>query len=184
MKTSSQPMVTTLVFGVLCGLATVLFLSASRWSLFQDDLFEGMIWVYLAIYGWLLTRWSKISFFSILFPLALPLLLLFFKVPLSLFFVFSLFILSWVRSGLCFPGKLLGRFGLELSICFGGAALIRFLSPHSSLSWGLGVWLFFLIQSLYFLSRTRPHNNFEEGPAADPFEKARRKAEEILGLEK
>ncbi len=65
-------------------------------------------------------------------------------------------------------------------LTLGGGALIAVFSPRTPLSWALGVWMFFLIQSLYFV-----FFQFIEAPAAfkiaaDPFESARTEAEKII----
>jgi hypothetical protein len=61
----------------------------------------------------------------------------------------------------------------------GGGALVAYFAPYSPVTWGLGIWMFFLVQSLYFLVMTdsdtggKPMN-------ADAFDEARVRAEGIL----
>jgi hypothetical protein len=62
----------------------------------------------------------------------------------------------------------------------GGAALVASFFPHSTVAWALGVWMFFLVQSLYFVLTGDMGDGEEEDVVLDPFEKARRQAEEIL----
>ncbi len=182
MKTVAKPIRTTLIFGLICGLLMALFFSGMRRTFLYYPMFQGLIWTCLAAYGVLLARWSATPLSRVIFPLALPLILLAFNAPSDVFLLCCLFMLSWVRSGVCFPGKLLGSLGAELAICFGGAALIGFFEPRSALSWGLGVWLFFLVQSLYFMFQAGGDKTVEDEESADPFEAARRNAEEILGV--
>ncbi|MHC1728397.1 MAG: hypothetical protein AB9866_20740 [Syntrophobacteraceae bacterium] len=47
-------------------------------------------------------------------------------------------------------------------------------------AWALGVWMFFLVQSLYFVLTGNAGDLEEAETVPDPFEKARRQAEEIL----
>jgi len=56
---------------------------------------------------------------------------------------------------------------------------VAYFSPYSTLTWALGIWMFFLIQSLYFIFMTgiRPE---EKHVKEDAFEKARMRAEGIL----
>ena len=142
MNTTAKPMRTTLVFGMCCGLLAFFPTGAARWTSFSYVLFQGLIWTCLAVYGILLARWSETPFSRVVFPLALPLPLLLFHSPPQAFFLFCLLILSWVRSGTCFPNTLAAGLATELALCFGAAALVAFFSPRSALSWGLGIWLF------------------------------------------
>jgi hypothetical protein len=58
--------------------------------------------------------------------------------------------LAWIRSGICFPGPVLRRVAVELLTAAGGLALCALLRPPGVAGWALGVWLFFLVQALYF----------------------------------
>lgn len=42
------------------------------------------------------------------------------------------------------------------------------LAPHSTLSWALGIWLFFLIQTLFFVVFETGMRGSAAGPASDP----------------
>ena len=181
MNPAAKPMRTTLVFGLACGLLAFFLIGAARWTYFSHVLFQGLVWTCLAVYGILLARWSQTPLSRVVFPLALPLLLLLFHSPPQAFFLFCLVVLSWTRSGTCFPNTLAAGLATEIALCFGGAALVAFFCPRSALSWGLGIWLFFLVQSLFFLILARPGATFDESSGVDPFEQARRNAEEILG---
>lgn len=86
--------------------------------------------------------------------------------------------LSWLRSGVCFPGPVLPKAMAELALCLGGAALVAIFGPRTPLAWGLGVWLFFLVQSLYFVAQSDGRASRDHG--GDPFEAARRRAERLL----
>ncbi len=87
--------------------------------------------------------------------------------------------LSWLRSGVCFPGPMIPKAMAELALCLGGAALVAVFAPRTPLSWALGVWLFFLVQSLYFVGQS--DGRASRDPGGDPFEAARRRAERLLG---
>ncbi len=179
MSSSVKAILGTLVFGLVWGILMFLMASTPPWAFSRFHLFQWTLWICLAMYGVILARWSKTSLSSILLPMALPSLLLVLKSPPSMFYVSCLLMLSWMRSGICFQRTLLGSIGKELAICFGGVALMAFFSPRTALSWGLGIWLFFLWQSLYFLCGN-PFHEAEEEPLIDRFERARRRAEAIL----
>ena len=70
-------------------------------------------------------------------------------------------------------------FGAEIVLCLGGGAVVSYFAPQSMATWALGIWMFFLIQSLYFaLFRDIPKH--EEELEVDAFERARNQAETIL----
>jgi hypothetical protein len=115
--------------------------------------------------------------------MSLPLLLLFLSAfliePATAFLFTALAILSWIRSGICFKKKpLLKRLGAEGGLFLAGGLLVYGAIPGGTPTWALGVWLFFLIQALYFVLF-----EYHSGPfkiEADPFEKAKMAAEKIL----
>jgi hypothetical protein len=177
MKISPRPMLITIGYGLLCGL---LFgpLSAGLSHLFPWPVsFRLIVWVYLALYIFMLTRWKKASPLSITFPLLLLLMLVFWGDSDTTFLFFALGILSWIRSGVSVQGSLLKVLSIELLICVGGGALVAYFSPHSMLTWALAMWMFFLIQSLYFFFFGEIGETEVE---RDPFDQARGKVERIL----
>jgi len=56
---------------------------------------------------------------------------------------------------------------------------VAYLDPRTAVTWALGIWLFFLIQSLYFMIIDTAFENRPEEPP-DAFEQARMRAEGIL----
>lgn len=78
--------------------------------------------------------------------------------------------LAWIRSGICFPGSILRRMAAEFLTAAGGLALCALLRPPGVAGWGLGVWLFFLVQALYFADvdsiRVQPGSRRGRGMAA------------------
>ena len=93
---------------------------------------------------------------------------------------YPLAILSWVRSGLCFPGPP-GRVVVrEALICSGGGILVQALMTHNAVSGALGIWLFFLVQALFFVRFDTGNVDFAAEAAEDPFERARQRTEDLL----
>jgi hypothetical protein len=69
----------------------------------------------------------------------------------------------------------------EFVLSLGGGILGVFLAPHTQVGWALGIWLFFLVQSLYFVSwEGRNAIEGEKQREVDPFERASRQVERIL----
>ena len=63
-----------------------------------------------------------------------------------------------------------------------GGALIAALPPGSAFGWTLSIWMFFLVQALYFVVFDITTIAAEEKIALeiDPFERASRRAADIL----
>jgi hypothetical protein len=61
----------------------------------------------------------------------------------------------------------------------GSALLVSGAVPGVTPVWALGVWLFFLIQALYFVL-FEYQSDFQNKIEVDPFEKAKMAAEKIL----
>jgi len=128
----------------------------------------------------MLTSWSKKSFISAVFPLLLALAAIFWVNSISAFLLIALGVFSWIRSGICYPRQFTRRFFAEIVLCLGGGALVAILTPLSVLSWALAVWLFFLVQALYFVLFEKDDHTAQEDIERDPFDQARTRAEKIL----
>jgi hypothetical protein len=180
MKITRRPMLTTILYGLLCGISFVPTVMVISSFLYWSTAFRLAIWLTLAGYLVVLTKWGRASLHSILFPLLLLLLLVFWGGTNGAFLLLALGVLSWVRSGICFQKGLLKALGAEFVLCLGGGALVAFFPPHSAVTWGLAVWMFFLVQSLYFVFFRDLGEAVEDRVELDPFELARTQAERIL----
>jgi hypothetical protein len=182
MKLLQRPVLTTLLFGLFCGISFIPLGLVLENTFSRPNAICLALWLFTAGYSILLCRWSRQK----LMPASYPVLFLFLTVFLvqstGAFFLLALAVISWVRSGLCFPQGRGIRFTVELFLCVAGGALITAFKPGSLLAWALGIWLFFLLQALYFAifdgsiaAWDRQHE-----PATDSFEQAFRRAEDIL----
>ncbi len=84
---------------------------------------------------------------------------------------------SLVRGRSVYGKKGAGLIFTESLICGGGAALVSFFEPSGIKAWAAAVWLFFLVQAVYFplfggLIKIKGHE--------DKFEAARQKAESLI----
>ena len=180
MKTKPKPVRTTVIFGLICGLILGYLNTVSNYDIYWLESTKLLIWLSLAGYGILLTRWSGTKIHSILFPLLILFIFTFWGVSVKFFLVFALGILSWIRSSICFQKSIFRALAAEFLICFGGIALVAFFDSHSAISWGLGIWMFFLVQALYFLFFS-DQSVFEESTIPlDQFKEAKMNAERIL----
>ncbi len=175
---------TTIVFGLICALffkpLQMMLSPFLPWPM----PFRISIWICIFLYGILLARWGRKNIAEAVFPALILLIFAFLKPPLNAFLLLSMGMLSWIRSGICFPGSFAKTAGIEMLVCFGGGFLINAFAPRTGLSWALAIWLFFLIQSLYFILTAKENQAFS-APAAPPdaFEQARKQAEKILSGE-
>jgi len=182
MRIRGRPLRTTVVFGLLAALAAVPLLAALGPWVPGPRALALAVWLCLAVYALLLARWARTGTPGILFPLLLLLLFALAGDSLPLFLLLAAAVLSWIRSGVCFPGRPLRAAVTELLLSLGGGALVLSFAPASPATWALGLWMFFLVQSLYFvLSGHAGEEEAGEDPmTADPFEQARAQAERIL----
>ena len=94
-------------------------------------------------------------------------------------FGLALLVFSWVRSGICFPRSALRSVLRELVLCGGGAAVIAIWGPSTPLAWALGIWLFSLLQALFFIL-FEPGEESRRAVAVDPFDRAAGRIEDLL----
>lgn len=176
----NKPIRTTLVFGLLSALGVfpVVLLLSSRygWPL----AFKVTLWADLAVYCILLARWSRTRLIAIVFPLLILLGAALWPAAHAGFLLLALGILSWVRSGICFKAPALRRITAEVIAVVGGAGLVAVWAPQSALAWALGVWLFYLVQALYFFVMPGLSNDTTQSGEQDPFETALQAAEKVL----
>ena len=175
-------MFTTIIYGLLAGMSFIPTVMVMSNLVHWTAAFRLAIWLVLAGYLVILTRWGRVSLLSIVFPLLLLLLLVFWGDTNSAFLLLALGVLSWVRSGICFQGGLLKTVATEAALCLGGGALVVSFTPHSTITWGVVVWMFFLIQSVYFVVFVDFGEEPEEQVELDPFHQARARAERILSV--
>jgi hypothetical protein len=165
-------MLATILFGLLCGVFFIPVSMVVGHIVYWPTAFRFAIWIYLALYGFLLTRWGKVSPLSIVFPLLILFFFVFWGDSNSAFLLLTLGILR----------PLAKTFAAELAVCLGGGSLVAYFAPYSTVTWAMGIWMFFLVQSLYFVL-VGDMDDEKEKLALDPFEQARRQAERLLSNE-
>ena len=179
MKTTSQPIRSTIIFGLVSGLVFIPISVGLGYVVFWPQALYLTLWINIFVYSILLTRWSGRRLNSIIFPLVPVFAIIFWVDSTFLFLMLMLSTFSWIRSGICFPEHAGRKAIAELALSLGTASLVITLMPASAFGWSLTIWMFFLIQALYFVffeSECHP----KETIPLDPFEKARKLAESIL----
>ena len=103
------------------------------------------------------------------------------------FILAALAVLSWIRSGICFKHVPLRAFIAEVLTITGGAGYYILWRPDSPVTLALALWLFFLVQTLYFfivpivpLPRIRETANAAGGGSVDAFEQASQNMKRVL----
>lgn len=88
-------------------------------------------------------------------------------------------LLGVAHSGFLYRSRPVRAVLIEAGLLILGLLFARLLGGPTSLGVGLGVWGFFLVQSLFFLVSGVAERE-DEAPAVDPFERARKKTLEVL----
>ena len=171
---------TTLVYGLISALTVM----PAAWSLAGfvgwPMAFKLALWLDLLGYAALLARWSGKGSRVILFPMALLLGTALWPGVYTGFFFLGLGIFSWIRSGSCFCGTPVRAVAAEVITVGGGAGLVSLLGPGSSVTAAISIWLFFLVQALYFYVVPASCPPGAVGTAADPFDQAHRESLRVL----
>ena len=182
MKILQRPVLTTIVFGLVCGISFIPLNLALNNLFFWPSAICLTLWLYSAGYTLLLGHWSKNKIIPIFFPLLILFMAAFLVNSVAAYFFLVLAVISWIRSGICFQER--GRIKLlvELLLCVVGGALVAAFTPGSAITWALGIWMFFLVQASYFVIIDSKGIAVEEkyDLEIDPFERASRRAADIL----
>ena len=138
------------------------------------------LWSDLVIYAVLLARWGRTRLRSAALPLILLLGMVFWVHSYAGFFFMAAGVLCWVRSGICFQAAPLRTLVAEVITVLGGTSLVVLFGGQTALSWAMGIFLFTLVQALYFfivpVCPGEPHVNL----SGDPFEQAMEEARKVL----
>jgi len=180
MKGLKHPIRNTIFYGLFCGLSFVP-LSFTLNALISWSSAVGLtLWLFISGYAVLLNLWGNKIQISTVFPLLFLLPAIFLMDSMVLFFLLALIVIAWIRSGICYqkPGAM--RLAVELLLCFLGAVLVHVFTPGSMFSWALGVWMFFLVQALYFVFLGPTDDQQDASIKIDAFEQASGQAERIL----
>jgi hypothetical protein len=171
---------TTIVYGMISALAAMPLAGVLATPLGRVTAVKLVLWAMLSGYAVLLSRWSGRRLASQLFPLLLLLGVAFWPGVYRGFCFIAVGVLAWVRSGICFDRSPLRAVIAETLTLAGGACLVVFLAPTGAIAWALAIWLFWLIQSLYFFLVPLPASRPIAAGEADPFTQACREVQRIL----
>ena len=183
MKGTAKPIRSTIVWGLLGGLVYLPLSVPINSMMPWPQGYQLLLWALLAGYGILLSRWASKPLSSVALPLILLLLAALFIQSTPAFLFVTLGIWSWMRSGICFNRTpVFKRWIAEIGLGLGAGLSVSAAGSAVIISQALSVWLFFLIQALYFVVfeyKEEPMTGVE----VDPFERAKMAAEQILSQE-
>ena len=133
----------------------------------------------LLVYGVLLCRWSKTELLALLFPALFTCIAVVWPASHQAFLFIILAMFSWIRSGLCYQQAGFMAIIAEAITLAGGVGFLLFWWPHSIFTLPLSIWLFFLVQSLYFYL-VPGDAGIADQETIDSFEMASREMERLL----
>ncbi len=174
----NRPVRTTLTLGILSAICVIPFTQIAIFYMGWPMTYKLFILVNLGIYSILLCRWSNTDIITILFPSLLLLGLAIWPDTYFGFTLVALVVLAWIRSGICYKKSPMRGVIAEI-ITMGGTGFILFWWPSSSLAQPLAVWLFFLVQSLYFFIIPETINQTTTF-STDPFEQTSKELARLL----
>jgi len=145
---------------------------------------NAAIFLCLAAYSAFLARSSGRSLRALFAPLLMLSAVLAAAGSVSGFVVPAAAGLSWIRSGICFPGSLPRRVCAEAITCVAGLALVRLLQPPGPYGLPLSIWMFGLIQALYFVGVDAESSGQTKPPIREKIEEAHCRADVLLREQK
>ena len=175
-----RPLRTTLVYGAISALAVMPAAGLLSAYLGWSTAFKLVLWADLAGYAALMARWSGKPLTAITFPLVLLLGTALWPGVYTAFFFLGLGMLSWLRSGICFSKTPIRAVAAETICVAGGTSLVALLGPDTTVTWAVSIWLFFLVQALYFFMVPSVNRPTPARTQPDPFEQAQREALRVL----
>lgn len=112
---------------------------------------NASIFASLAVYALFLARSSRRRARVLFAPLFMLSAVMAAAGSVGAFVIPAVACLAWIRSGVCFPEPLARRICAEALLGSAGLLLAWLLQPPGPHGWTLGIWLFGLIQALYFI---------------------------------
>ena len=176
----NHPVRTTLVFAIISALIVMPLAWALAGFTGWTIAIRLVLWTDLLVYALLLVRWSRRGPVAIFFPMALLLGAALWPGVGIAFIFLGLGVLSWIRSGICFDKRPIRALAAETITVGGGAGLVALLGPATPATWAVSIWLFGLVQALYFFILPIGEPLGGQRHAEDGFEQAHREAQRVL----
>lgn len=184
MKTKLSPAAATVIFAAA---AAVLLAAAVFWPqrfVPRTTTLNAGMFLCLAAYAVFLTRWSGTALRAIFAPLLILATVAVVAGSVAGFVVPAAAALSSIRSGICFSAPVMRRIIAEILTGPAGLALVCLLQPPGPFGWALSIWMFGLIQALYFVVVEAERTGLPEKQGQDRMAKTHCRAEALLREQK
>lgn len=179
-----SPITATVIFGGAAALLSAGAISLPVYFVARPVRLNAALFLCLAAYAAWLSRLSARPIRSFAAPLLLLSAVLVSAASVAGFAIPAAAGLAWIRSGICFPGPVVRRAAAELLTAAAGLTLCAVLRPPGLAGWALEVWMFFLIQALYFAFVDPVQARDSERPVRDSRPGLHRRAEALLREQK
>ena len=176
-----RPVRTTIVFALAGGFLVVPITMLLSAYLGWTAAFKLSLWADMTIYAVLLARWSRTRLLSVVFPLILLLGTALWPHSYAVFFFLAAGVLCWIRSGICFRTAPLRTLAAEVITVLGGSSLVMLFGGQTPLSWAIGIFLFTLVQALYFFIVPAYRGEGRSEASVDPFDRVMEEARRVMG---
>jgi hypothetical protein len=140
----------TIVFAFFSGVSISPFALLLSFFIGWNVALKISLWFYIGLYCILMARWSSLSIRTILCPIGLLLGAAVWPHTYTGFFMLTLGVFCWIRSGICFQTAPIRCMSAELITVMFSVCILFLLGSYSPTAWALRVFIFFMIQSLYF----------------------------------
>ena len=180
MRTKLSPAVTTVIFAAAAATLLAVVTILPLRPIPRTTATNAAIFLCLAAYSAFLARSSGLSLRALFAPLFMLAAVLAVAGSVTGFVVPAAAGLSWIRSGICFSGSMPRRVCAEAIACPAGLALVWLLQPPGPYGLPLGMWMFGLIQALYFVVVGAEHTGQPEKQGQDRMAQAHRRADALL----
>ena len=184
MKRNISPLAASVIFAAAAALLVAAATLLPLRSIPRPTAINAAIFLCLAAYSAFLARSSGRSLRALFAPLFMLAAVLAVAGSVTGFVVPAAAGLSWIRSGICFQGSMPRRVCAEVVTCAAGLALVWLLQPPGPYGGALSMWMFGLIQALYFVLVDSERTGLPEKQGQDRMEKTHRRADVILREQK
>jgi hypothetical protein len=179
-----SPMTATLIFAAGAALVLAAVTSLPLGPVSRSMALNAAMFLCLAAYAALLARLSAKNLRALFAPLLILGAVLAAAGSVGGFVIPAAAGLCWIRSGICFPGPPVRRLVAEALTAAAGLALVAGLRPAGLAGWALSLWMFFLIQALYFAIIDAALPCRGQRPGLDPRHMIRNRVQALLREQK
>jgi hypothetical protein len=183
MNLKMSPVAASVIFAAAAVLVAAVTLLPLR-PIPRTTALNAEIFLCLAAYSAFLARSSGRSLRALFAPLLMLAAVLAVAGSVSGFVVPAAAGLSCVRSGICFSGSIPRRVCAEAVTCAAGLALAWLLQPPGPYGWALSIWMFGLIQALYFVLVDAESSGLPELTVRERIEEVHCRADVLLREQK